>query len=119
MASDANKIRDEVIDLVTKISEEDVKTGTAKREDVEASFIEGVNVDSLMALEIVSQLEKKYNIEIKEEDLPKLGTIDDMVDLVVRLTQAKTGQGAGTKDKGPKKIAKKVLQKKSKKHKKH
>lgn len=80
-------LKEEILELIVDVTDTDVK-----RKDVDASFVEGVNVDSLMALEIVSALEKKYNIEIEEGDLPKLGTIDDMVVLVDRLLQKSKGK---------------------------
>ena len=101
---DVNKLRDEIVELITDVTDTDVKRG-----DVEASFIEGMNVDSLMALEIVSALEKKYKIEIKEEDLPNLGTLEDMVELVARLTAGGEGKVASLG------VAKKKMLKASKK----
>ncbi|MFH1414144.1 MAG: acyl carrier protein [Candidatus Omnitrophota bacterium] len=79
-------LREEITELVLKLTEEDVEVQGASAPDVEANFIEGANVDSLKALEIVAALEKKYKIEIKEDDLPKLSSIDDMVAMVEKLT---------------------------------
>jgi acyl carrier protein len=109
---DVNKLRDEIIELITDVTDTDVKRG-----DVEASFIEGMNVDSLMALEIVSALEKKYKIEIKEEDLPNLGTLEDMVELVARLAGGGEGKAAslGVAKKKTLKVSKKKTKKAVKK----
>lgn len=97
-----SKLREEIIELIADVTETDIK-----RDDVSASFIEGVDVDSLMALEIVAALEKKYKIEIKEEDLPKLGTMDDIISLVGELIKEKQ-----KKPKGKKKIVRKSKSKK-------
>jgi len=102
-----NNLQQEIMDLVADVTESDIR-----RDDVETSFIKGVNVDSLMALEIVAALEKKYKIEIKEEDLPKLGTLDDMVLLVDKLLKAKTGKSLSVvKVKKAKTLAKKKTKK--------
>lgn len=82
-----NKLKKEIIKIISHITERDIK-----RTDVKASFIQGVEVDSLMALEIIASLEKKYKIEISEEDMPKLGTLNDMVSLVEKLTTDKKPQ---------------------------
>ncbi|MFH1413616.1 MAG: acyl carrier protein [Candidatus Omnitrophota bacterium] len=106
-------LREEITELVLKLTEEDVEVKGASAPELEANFIEGANVDSLKALEIVAALEKKYKIEIKEDDLPKLGSIDDMVAMVEKLTgimpsvseipKAKKKVPARPKKKSPKK----------------
>ncbi|MEW6101548.1 MAG: acyl carrier protein [Candidatus Omnitrophota bacterium] len=93
-------LQQEIIELISNITETDLK-----REDVKTSFIEGVNVDSLMALEIVAALEKKYKIEIKEEHLPKLNSIEDMAGLVEELIKEKDSKQATGKI-SPRKIKK-------------
>ena len=57
-------------------------------------------------------MEKKYKIEIKEEDLPKLGTIDDIVVLVERLTVKRKND----QKEFPVKIKKSINKLKSKSH---
>jgi acyl carrier protein len=76
-----SRLKDEIIRLVSGITETQIR-----KEDVKVNFIEGVNVDSLMALEIVAALEKKYKIEITEKNFPKLATIDSIAGLVNELT---------------------------------
>ncbi len=84
-----NKLRGEIISLVSKVTKSDIKRNSTKRQDVSVSFIEGIDVDSLMALEIVAALEKRYKIEISEEDLSKLGSIDSIVVLIEKLVAGK------------------------------
>jgi acyl carrier protein len=98
-----SNLRNEISELINKITESDKAKGGKKKVDVRADFIEGINVDSLMALEIVAALEKKYKIEVKEDDLPKLGTVDDIVELVEKLTGfASTGKRLSGKQKSGK-----------------
>ncbi|HNQ50327.1 MAG: acyl carrier protein [Candidatus Omnitrophica bacterium] len=41
-------------------------------------FIEDLGIDSMMALEIVASIEKKYKIVIPEEDIPKMRCLRDI-----------------------------------------
>jgi len=47
----------------------------------EAKFVEDLGMDSMMALEIVAAIEKKYKITIPEEKLMKIATLKDVVEL--------------------------------------
>jgi acyl carrier protein len=47
----------------------------------EDSFRDDLDVDSLMALEIVAAVEKKYRIQIPEEELQSVKTLNDTVAL--------------------------------------
>ncbi len=87
------KLRDEVIKLIAKTTEKGMTKGSAR-----VSFSEGIDVDSLMALEIVAALEERYKIEITEEDLPQLGTLDGMVSIVERLIKERPAEKADTKE---------------------
>lgn len=48
----------------------------------EARFVEDLQVDSLMALEIVVNLEKKYGISIVEGDFKEVGNLSQVRALV-------------------------------------
>lgn len=41
-------------------------------------FVEDLGIDSMMALEIVASIEKKYKIVIPEEDIPKIRCLSDI-----------------------------------------
>lgn len=41
-------------------------------------FIEDLGIDSMMALEIVASIEKKYKVVIPEEDIPKMRCLRDI-----------------------------------------
>ncbi|MBL7131890.1 MAG: acyl carrier protein [Candidatus Omnitrophica bacterium] len=45
----------------------------------ETSFINDLWLDSFDAIELITALERKYGIEISNEDSEKMGTVDDMV----------------------------------------
>ena len=64
-------IKKEVKSLISKIiqiQEEDIKEN--------ADFFKDLGIDSMMALEIIASIEKKYRITIPEEDIPKLTSLE-------------------------------------------
>ena len=56
--------------------------------DATARLIEDVGMDSMMALEILAAIEKKFRIKIPEDSLPKMTTITK----IVAITQERAGQ---------------------------
>jgi len=48
----------------------------------DASFVEDLGIDSMMALEILASIEKKFKVVIPEESLPKITTFNQTVSLV-------------------------------------
>ncbi|MFH1460740.1 MAG: acyl carrier protein [Candidatus Omnitrophota bacterium] len=63
-----------LVSEITELPEEDLKEN--------AQFIEDLDVDSMMALEIVASIEKKYKISIPEEEIPNLGSLNKIYDLL-------------------------------------
>lgn len=49
---------------------------------LESKLNEELGIDSLLAVELSILLENKYDIDIKEEELAKLVTIKDVIDLL-------------------------------------
>lgn len=50
--------------------------------DGDAHLVEDLGMDSMMALEILATMEKKFKIRIPEEDLPKIITLNGAAGLV-------------------------------------
>ena len=48
----------------------------------EANFVEDLGMDSMMALEILASIEKKYKLRIPEENLTKITNLNKVVELV-------------------------------------
>jgi acyl carrier protein len=48
-------------------------------------FVEDLGMDSMMALEILASAEKKYKIKISEDYLPKVTTLQSMIDIIKEL----------------------------------
>ena len=55
----------------------------------EARFIEDLGMDSMMALEVLASLEKRYKIRIPEENLIKVTSLKNIVDLVQSIVNKK------------------------------
>ncbi len=47
----------------------------------DANLVEDLGMDSMMALEILAALEKKFKIKLPEEELPKITTLNRAIEL--------------------------------------
>ena len=75
------KIMDDVVGLLTEslnISPVDLKADT--------NLVEDLAIDSMQLYEFVIDLEESYNIRLPDELLEQIVTIDDIVNLVMKLT---------------------------------
>ena len=50
--------------------------------DGNASFVKDLGMDSMMALEILAGIEKKYRIAIPEDTLPKFSNLNKTIEIV-------------------------------------
>lgn len=77
---DFDAIKKEIKQLVAKLAEipEDKITDTAK-------FSEDLGIDSMVALEIIASIEKKYKVVVPEEEIPKLRSLQDTYNLFQKL----------------------------------
>lgn len=71
----------EVATLVATIVEVDPDELWRKRDQ---HFVTDLGIDSMLALEILASLEKKFRIEIPEENVLDLTTLQSTIDLVRR-----------------------------------
>ena len=79
-------IRNEVRRLVAEITERspDEVADTAL-------FLEDLGIDSLMAIEMLVAVDKKYRIQIPEEEFGTIKNVNDAVAIVERYVAAKNG----------------------------
>jgi len=56
---------------------------------MEASFVEDLGMDSMMALEILASIEKKYKIRIPEDKLMNLKNLNETIKLTKEYLNAK------------------------------
>lgn len=66
----------EVTALIAEIIEMD-----PKEINPDAHLVEDLGMDSMMALEILAAIEKRFRIKIPEEDLPKITTVNRAIEL--------------------------------------
>ncbi len=86
---DADTIAKEITIKVAEILEMDE---AELWEDRKKHFFEDLGLDSLLALEIVASFEKKYRIEIEEERLTEITTLEQTINLVEELIVSKEEQ---------------------------
>ena len=70
----------EIVEEVTGIEPSEVTS--------EKSFVEDLDIDSLSMVEIAVQTEDRYGVEIPDEDLAKLRTVQDAVDYIQKIAQS-------------------------------
>jgi len=75
-ATNAGALEQEIKALIADIIEMD-----PTQIDPDVHLVEDLGMDSMMALEILAAIEKKYKIRIPEEDLPKITTVNRAVEL--------------------------------------
>jgi len=52
--------------------------------DPDAHLVEDLGMDSMMALEILAAMEKRYKIKLPEDDLPKITTVNRAIEVAKR-----------------------------------
>lgn len=74
---DRGTLEKEIKEIISEIVEIDQEKITNK-----AKFVDDLGMDSMMALEILASIEKKYKIRISEDNLAKIADLDSVIDLV-------------------------------------
>ncbi|OGG94789.1 MAG: hypothetical protein A2527_00980 [Candidatus Lambdaproteobacteria bacterium RIFOXYD2_FULL_50_16] len=74
---DSIEVKQFIRELIAEIAE----TSAEKIKDT-TPFYEELGMDSVMALEVLSSLEKKYTIRIDEEKMVEMNTIDNTYEVI-------------------------------------
>ena len=74
-------VEKDVRSLVAEILEED----EPEKIDGNARFVQDLGMDSMMALELLAGIEKKYRIVISEDTLPKFTSLNRTAEIVTDL----------------------------------
>ena len=69
-----DKLKDEIMDIVSMVIEKE-----KDQIPLDAHLVQEVGADSMMALEILAALEKKYRIVIPEEKLKEMTTVNRII----------------------------------------
>lgn len=75
-----NNLEKEIRSLVAEILEIDEEKITPN-----AKFVEELGMDSMMALEILASVEKKYKVKIPEEYITKVTSLNSMIEIAKKL----------------------------------
>jgi len=73
-------IEKEIISIVSDVSGFDENEIT-----LETNFQKDLEVDSIKTIEITVAIEKKFKISVRDEDVPRITTVQQAVDLVRNL----------------------------------
>ncbi len=84
----SEKVREEVKRLISELTEREPGEITDT-----ALFIEDLGVDSLMAIEVMVALDKRYKIDIPEAEFNKIKNVDDAVVVVMQHLSGKAATG--------------------------
>ena len=75
------EVNDEVLEQEIRAIISDVTEIEPEKITREADFVENLGMDSMMALEILAAIEKKYKIRIPEEKLMQLKNLKETISL--------------------------------------
>ena len=82
MTATPEEIRAEVKKLIAEVTEREPEEITDT-----AMFADELGVDSLMAMEVMVAVDKKYKINIPEDEFAKIKNVNDTVEVVQRHIQ--------------------------------
>ena len=68
-----------IISEIAEIPESELKD--------DARFIEDLGIDSMMALEMVAAIEKKFKITVPEEEIPNIHSLNSIYDILEKNLQ--------------------------------
>jgi acyl carrier protein len=77
-------VEKQIMSIISEVSGydvDDIKLDTKLADELE--------IDSIKAIEITVAIEKKYKISVRDEDVPKIVTLRDAVELVNNLLEQK------------------------------
>ena len=80
---DTNNLEKEIRTIIAEVTELEPEKIT-----LEANFVEDLGMDSMMALEILAAVEKKYKIRIPEEKLMQLKNLKETINLAKEYLEA-------------------------------
>ena len=76
----AVNVEKEIVSIISEVSGFDENEITSEK-----NFFKDLEVDSIKAIEITVAIEKKFKISVRDEDVPKITTVKEAVELVNKL----------------------------------
>jgi acyl carrier protein len=80
MADNADNVEQGIVSIISEVSGFDAEEITPDK-----NFFKDLEVDSIKAIEITVAIEKKFKVSVRDEDVPKITTVKEAVELVNRL----------------------------------
>lgn len=80
-------VEKEIVSIISEISGFDADEITPDK-----NFFKDLEIDSIKAIEITVAIEKKFKISVRDEDVPKIATVKEAVELVNLLLIQKNKQ---------------------------
>jgi acyl carrier protein len=80
-------IEQDIVNIIAEVSGFD-----AEEISPEKNFFKDLEVDSIKAIEITVAIEKKFKISVRDEDVPKITTVKEAVELVNNLLNQKKSE---------------------------
>ncbi|HEX9059367.1 MAG TPA: acyl carrier protein [Clostridia bacterium] len=77
-------VEQEIVAIISDVSGLDAEDITPEK-----NFFKDLEVDSIKAIEITVAIEKKFKVSIRDEDVPKITTVKEAVELVNSLLNQK------------------------------
>jgi acyl carrier protein len=77
-------VEKEIVSIISDVSGLDAEEITPEK-----NFFKDLEVDSIKAIEITVAIEKKFKVSIRDEDVPKITTVKEAVELVNSLLNQK------------------------------
>ena len=81
---DMKNLEKEIKSIIAEITEIEPEKITP-----EARFTEDLGMDSMMALEILASIEKRYKLKIPEENLMKITNLTNLIEITKRFLEEK------------------------------
>ena len=82
-----NNIEKEIVSIISDVSGFDAEEITPEK-----NFYKDLEVDSIKAIEITVAIEKKFKISVRDEDVPKITTVNEALNLVLALLNQKNSK---------------------------
>jgi acyl carrier protein len=73
----AANVEKEIVSIISEVSGFDENEITSEK-----NFFKDLEVDSIKAIEITVAIEKKFKVSVRDEDVPKITTVKEAVELV-------------------------------------
>ena len=77
MSTDLKILEGEIRNIIAEIGEVD-----SDKIGINSKFVEDLGMDSMMALEVLAAIEKKFKLKIPENNLVKMTSIANLIEII-------------------------------------